>query len=185
MSLSPEQQKKMLYAALAVLALAGAVPGAERREAPYRAAHLRRAAPSRYRGSGPAIAVPSACERPAAAVPGAPVWSGSPEFHVTSSGWTTRRRRSPDRRSLLRPTPTIIVPVIPEKTPEQLAAEAAQADLSKFRFLGYLTDKESSLFLAKDGETFIVRSGDYRAQELPGEGGGQGFRGPARRCHPG
>jgi hypothetical protein len=61
------------------------------------------------------------------------------------------------------PTPTIIMPVVPEKTPEQLAAEAARADLSKFRFLGYVTettDKESSLFLAKDGETFIVRSGD-------------------------
>jgi hypothetical protein len=56
------------------------------------------------------------------------------------------------------PVPT--VPPVPEKTPEQIAAEAARADLSKFRFLGYLTDKDSSLFLSKDGETFIVRSGD-------------------------
>jgi hypothetical protein len=69
-------------------------------------------------------------------------------------------------------TPTIVMPVIPEKTPEQLAAEASRADLSKFRFLGYLTDtdKESSLFLAKDGETFVVKSGDtvlknYRVKE--------------------
>lgn len=51
-------------------------------------------------------------------------------------------------------------PVIPEKTPEQIAEEASRADLSKFRFLGYLTDKDSTLFLSKDGELFIVKSGD-------------------------
>ncbi len=66
------------------------------------------------------------------------------------------------------PTPT--VPPVPVKTPEQIAEEAARADLSKFRFLGYLTDKDSSLFLSKDGETFIVRSGEtvlrnYRVKE--------------------
>ncbi|OGW49012.1 MAG: hypothetical protein A2078_01560 [Nitrospirae bacterium GWC2_57_9] len=69
------------------------------------------------------------------------------------------------------PTPTVPAPPpVPEKTPEEIAAEASRADLSKFRFLGYLTDKESSLFLAKDGETYIVRSGDavlrnYRVKE--------------------
>ena len=53
-------------------------------------------------------------------------------------------------------------PPIPEKTPEEIAAELARADLSKFRFLGYLTDtgKDSSLFLSKEGELFIVKSGD-------------------------
>jgi hypothetical protein len=51
-------------------------------------------------------------------------------------------------------------PAVPEKTPEEIAAEAAKADLSKFRFLGYLTDGDRSLFLSKDGETFIVKSGD-------------------------
>jgi hypothetical protein len=51
-------------------------------------------------------------------------------------------------------------PPTPEKTPEEIAAEASRADLSRFRFLGYLTDKESSLFLSKDGELFIVKSGD-------------------------
>jgi hypothetical protein len=49
---------------------------------------------------------------------------------------------------------------VPEKIPEEIAAEAARADLSRFRFLGYLTDKDSSLFLSKDGELFIVKSGD-------------------------
>ena len=48
----------------------------------------------------------------------------------------------------------------PVKTREEIAAEESRADLSKFRFLGYLTDKESTLFLSKDGELFIVKSGD-------------------------
>jgi hypothetical protein len=52
-------------------------------------------------------------------------------------------------------------PPIPVKTPEEIAAETAKADLSRFRFLGYLTGEgDRSLFLSKDGETFIVRSGD-------------------------
>jgi hypothetical protein len=68
------------------------------------------------------------------------------------------------------PTPTIVQPVVPQKTPEEIAAEAARADLSRFRFIGYLTDKDSSLFLSRDGEVFIVRSGDnvlknYRVKE--------------------
>lgn len=51
-------------------------------------------------------------------------------------------------------------PAAPVRSPEEIAADAARLDLSKFRFLGYLTDRESSLFLAKDGELFIVKSGD-------------------------
>ena len=76
-------------------------------------------------------------------------------------------------------TPTL--PPVQVKTPEELAAEAAaaavraaadaaRADLSRFRFLGYLTEQESKLFLSKDGELFIVKSGDavlktYRVKE--------------------
>jgi len=70
------------------------------------------------------------------------------------------------------PAPVVLPPVpqAPVKTPEQIAAEAARADLSKFRFLGYLTDKDSKLFLSKDGELYIVQSGDtvlknYRVKE--------------------
>jgi hypothetical protein len=69
-----------------------------------------------------------------------------------------------------KPAPVIAPPPPPPPpppTPEQiaaekarLAAEAARADLSRFRFLGYLTSKDNTLFLSKDGETFIVRSGD-------------------------
>ncbi len=63
-----------------------------------------------------------------------------------------------------KPAPIVVLPPapppVPVKTPEEIAAEASRADLSKFRFLGYLTDKENSLFLSKDGELFIVKSGD-------------------------
>lgn len=65
-----------------------------------------------------------------------------------------------------KPKPVIHAPVnpppppVPEKTPEEIAKENARADLSRFRFLGYLTDKDSSLFLSRDGELFIVKSGE-------------------------
>jgi hypothetical protein len=58
-------------------------------------------------------------------------------------------------------------PPVHIKSPEEIAAEAAQAavaaaraDLMKFQFLGYLTEKDSTLFLSKDGELFIVKRGD-------------------------
>ncbi len=68
-------------------------------------------------------------------------------------------------------------PPVHVKTPEELAAEAAQAaaqaaraaaeaaaqaaraDLMKFQLVGYLTEKESTLFLSKEGELFIVKKG--------------------------
>ena len=66
--------------------------------------------------------------------------------------------------------PPPALPPVPEKTPEQIAAEQSRLDLSRFRFLGYLTEKDSSLFLSKDGELFIVKTGDrvlknYRVKE--------------------
>lgn len=68
-------------------------------------------------------------------------------------------------RPVSAPTPTQPIgppapPPPPEKTLEEVAAETARTDLSKFRFLGFLTDKDSSLFLSKDGENYIVKSGD-------------------------
>lgn len=41
----------------------------------------------------------------------------------------------------------------------EAAAQAARADLMKFQVLGYLTDKESTLFLSKEGELFTVKKG--------------------------
>jgi hypothetical protein len=63
---------------------------------------------------------------------------------------------------ITKPIATVTLPTstIPVKTPEEIEADLARADLSRFRFLGYLTDKDSSLFLSKDGELFIVKSGD-------------------------
>jgi hypothetical protein len=52
------------------------------------------------------------------------------------------------------------VSTVPVKTGEEVAADLARADPSTFRFLGYLTDKDSSLFLSKEAELFIVKSGD-------------------------
>ncbi len=76
------------------------------------------------------------------------------------------RMENPVARPVSKPAPTVVVaapppgPAAPVKTPEELAAEAARADLAKFRFLGYLTDKDNTLFLSKDGELFIVKAGD-------------------------
>jgi hypothetical protein len=74
------------------------------------------------------------------------------------------RMENPAPKPKPQPAPVIAAPPppppVPVKTPEQIAAENARADLSKFRFLGYLTSKDNTLFLSKDGETFIVKSGD-------------------------
>ena len=62
-----------------------------------------------------------------------------------------------------KPAVTVVtqpVSTVPVKTPEEIAADQARTDLAKFRFLGYLTDKDSSLFLSKEGELFIVKKGD-------------------------
>ncbi len=66
----------------------------------------------------------------------------------------------PKKAVISKPLFTAPTSTIPEKTPEQIAADLARADLAKFRFLGYLTDKDNTLFLSKDGELFIVKSGD-------------------------
>ena len=78
-------------------------------------------------------------------------------FRMGSNG------RAKQRPAIItKPIATITIPTstIPVRTPEEIAADMARADLSRFRFLGYLTDKDSSLFLSKDGELFIVKSGD-------------------------
>jgi len=63
-----------------------------------------------------------------------------------------------------RPAPVIPAPppppVLQQRTPEDIAADLSRAELARFRFLGYLTEKDSTLFLSKDGELFIVKSGE-------------------------
>lgn len=70
---------------------------------------------------------------------------------------SAKPKSKPTAMLVAAPTPTI--PVAPEKTPEQIAEDLARADLSKFRFLGFLTEKDNTLFLSKDGELFMVKSG--------------------------
>lgn len=76
------------------------------------------------------------------------------------------RMQNPAPRPKPAPAPVVpvepAVPPVPVKTPEEIAADAARADLSRFRFYGYVTaeGKGSSLFLAKDGELFIARIGE-------------------------
>lgn len=76
-------------------------------------------------------------------------------------------------------------PLVHIKTPEEIAADealaaaqavqnaadAARADLNKFKYLGYLTEKDNTLFLSKEGELFIVKRGDnifksYKVKEV-------------------
>lgn len=79
-------------------------------------------------------------------------------FRMNSTNGQAKRRPA----LITKPVATVTLPTstIPVKTAEEIAADMARADLSRFRFLGYLTDKDSSLFLSKDGELFIVKSGD-------------------------
>jgi hypothetical protein len=75
-------------------------------------------------------------------------------------------------------TSTPPAPPVYVKTPEEIAAEAAmaaaaaaraaaeaaaqaaRADLMKFEFVGYLTEKDSTIFLKKGGDLFIVKKGN-------------------------
>lgn len=69
---------------------------------------------------------------------------------------------APKAKAIVAPIPVVTAPTLtaPEKTPEERAADASRADLSKFRFLGYLTEKDNTLFLSKDGELFMAKNGD-------------------------
>jgi hypothetical protein len=74
------------------------------------------------------------------------------------------RMERPAARPVTRPVPTVpaapLPPSPPERSPEEIAADLARADLAKFRYLGYLTEKDNTLFLSKDGELFIVKVGE-------------------------
>jgi len=80
------------------------------------------------------------------------------------------RMENPAPKPAPKPAPVVAPlppPPPPPPTPEEiaaeaarLAAEAARAELSQFRFLGYLTEKDNTLFLSRAGEHFIVKRGD-------------------------
>jgi hypothetical protein len=169
MSLTPEQQKKLLIVLLAVFGVLIV----------YRAlsAEKPRTAPLTYtRGAVAASAVRTGIQPPAASMDPVQLLLVQREERfpgVIRDIFRMHNPAPPKPKIIVKtaPTPTVpLPPPVPQKTPEEIAAEAARADLSKFRFLGYLTEKDSSLFLSKDGELFIVRSGDavlrnYRVKE--------------------
>ncbi len=79
------------------------------------------------------------------------------------------RMENPAPKPKAAPPPPVHVPTPEEIAAEKAraaadaaraAAEAARADLSRFRFLGYLAEKDRTLFLSKDGQLFVVKSGD-------------------------
>lgn len=62
-------------------------------------------------------------------------------------------------------TPVVVVtaptvPAGPQKTPEEIAADQSRANLLKFKYLGYLVEKDMTLFLSNSGELFVVKVGD-------------------------
>lgn len=66
------------------------------------------------------------------------------------------------------PPPKVEAPaVLPGPTPEELAAQAAQAELTQFRYLGYLSRQgRQEAFLSKGKDLHIVRTGDTIEQRV-------------------
>ncbi len=75
------------------------------------------------------------------------------------------RMQNPAARPKPKPAPPVVVtapppPEGPVKTAEEIAADLVRADLAKFRYLGYVIEKATTVFLSKESELFIVKSGD-------------------------
>jgi hypothetical protein len=73
--------------------------------------------------------------------------------------------QNPAARPKPKPAPPVVVtapppPEGPVKTAEEIAADLVRADLAKFRYLGYVIEKDTTVFLSKESELFIVKSGD-------------------------
>lgn len=154
MTLTREQKKKALVVLAAVLTLLVV----------YRvmSAEKQKTAPLTYRpGSVAASPVRTGLSSPAAGTDPLLIFFAKREEKFSGVARDIFRMADPAPKPKAAPLPLgPPPPPVPEKTPEELAAEASRADLAKFRFLGYLTDKENSLFLSKDGELFIVKSGE-------------------------
>lgn len=154
MTLTREQQKKVFGVLAAVLALLVL----------YRlmSAEKQKTAPLTYRpGSVAASPVRTGLSSPAAGTDPLLIFFAKREEKFPGVARNIFRMANPAPKPKAVPLPMgPAPPLVPEKTPEEIAAETSRADLAKFRFLGYLTDKENSLFLSKDGELFIVKSGE-------------------------
>ncbi|HTG02207.1 MAG TPA: hypothetical protein VK654_16625 [Nitrospirota bacterium] len=169
MNLSREQEKKVLIAALGLLVLLVF----------YRimTAEKPRTAPLTF----PSGAVARSAVRQGLA-------SGDPGTDPLNVIIARSEERYPGmRRDIFRmanpapkpkPAPVVLPPAqppVPVRTPEEIAADAARADLAKFRFLGYLTDQDNTLFLSKDGELFIVKAGQRMGKSYQVKEAGKDF----------
>jgi hypothetical protein len=161
MALTTQQEKKIavaLFAVLAALVLYRMVSVEEKKTAPLTfTSGMKVSSPVRRAMAAPGGAPDPLMvflERRIEKYPGV----ARDLFRMNSTNGQAKRRPT----LITKPVATVTLPTstIPVKTAEEIAADLARADLSKFRFLGYLTDKDSSLFLSKDGELFIVKSGD-------------------------
>lgn len=161
MALTTQQEKKIavaLFAVLAALVLYRMVSVEEKRTAPLAFTQGMKVASPVRKGmaapGGTADPLLVFLERRIEKYPGV----ARDLFRMGSTDGQVKKKPA----LITKPIATVTLPTstIPERTPEEIAADAARADLSKFRFLGYLTEKDSSLFLSKDGELFIVKSGD-------------------------
>jgi hypothetical protein len=154
MTLTREQEKKVFVVLAAVLALLVV----------YRvmSAEKQKTAPLTYRpGAVAASPVRTGLSSPAVGTDPLLIFFAKREEKFPGVARDIFRMANPAPKPKAAPLPVgPPPPTVPEKTPEEIAAEASRADLAKFRFLGYLTDKENSLFLSKDGELFIVKSGE-------------------------
>jgi hypothetical protein len=158
MTLTKEQQKLVLGALIAVIVMVNG----------YRllTAEAPRTAPLRYdRG-----AVATAPVRPAVQVRGGAVDPLSVFLERSAEPYPgvvrdIFRMQNPVARPKPKPAPTVVVtaPLAPEgpvKTAEEIAADNARADLAKFRYLGYVIEKDTTVFLSKESELYVVKSGD-------------------------
>ncbi len=156
MNLSREQEKKVLAAMFAILVLLVV----------YRVvtAEKPKTAPLAFQRG--AVARSAVRQGLASTAPGADplnIFLAKREEKFPGVSRDIFRMENPALKSIPKKTPPVVVtpspPPAPQKTPEEIAADLSRADLSKFRFLGYLTDKDNTLFLSKDGELFIVKIG--------------------------
>ena len=65
------------------------------------------------------------------------------------------------------PAPVPVQPPPPAPTPEQLAQQAADAELAKFVFLGFLQKNgQKTVFLSKNNEIFLAKKGTVLANRF-------------------
>lgn len=176
MTLTPQQQKKLLIGLLAALVLLIA----------YRSVtgdSPKKTAPLTYtRGMAATSSVRTGVQSSAAAADPVQLFLVQRETRYPGVARDVFRMENPVAPKL-KPKPVVVSaptptapPPPPPPTPEEIAAAAAKADLAKFRFIGYLTEtKDNSLFLQKDGEVYIVRSGGTVANRYRVKDAGKDF----------